>query len=918
MSVETQKRLRLGLGAIFFTLLLVYGGQLLSRSLAALQMESDPGFSVLQVRNRVLVTEISTPESRSELRPLDEVVTIEGHEVKSVNDFPTLFDNIKPDTPFSVVVKRNGRLVSIFGLTSRPIPFSSWLISGVARVVIPQIFLLTGLVVFLLRPNDKQALLLALMFGMFIGAIMSINPPFAGEPPWLVGIMLVVHLSSMFLWPVFFHFFQIFPEPTPLLSRFPKLERWLYLPHLLTIFPCFAALNILAAFSPESFFAFRNQFSPLITLSIFVATAYIAGGLLSLLINYRQASLASRRKMRVIVAGTIAGFLPMFLEIALAIAFNLPRTNPVLGQWLGVAALFAFPLFPLSFAYAIVRHRVIPVRLIVRRSVRYLLISRGFILIQAVSVFAVLSFLLTGRRLALIDSYGARADIVVTMAATALAIALLTFLNQRVMPVIDRRFFREAYDAQQILADLGFEVRRAKTGKQVVERAAAKVQDALHVATVAIFLRDRNAGDFACAVWSHLSEQGASTDDPSGLTIPARGLTCRRLKQSSFTQTLDCQRSRSWLAALDSEHEEDPVLADERMLLRLLRCALIVPVATKDELLGIISLGPRLGDLPYSREDKQLLLAVAWQLAFAVQNAQLIEEAAEQEKLRHELAIATRVQRRLFPERPPQFEKLELAGVCLPALGVGGDYYDFLVLDQHKVGIAVADVAGKGISAALLMSTVQASLRSQAPSVNGNLVKLVSSMNRLLHGSTDVSNYATFFYAQFDERSGLLTYVNAGHNPPMLVRAQATALGRGATGGSIAQPVGQMIPSRHSGPIEIGSTEFRRLTVGGPLIGAFDECDYEQQTLQLFPGDMIVAYTDGVTEAVNSSDEEFGEDQLRELIASSLPFTAEEMTQHIVSRVQEWCGDRPQQDDLTMVVMKVRATAELPLINRES
>jgi len=302
------------------------------------------------------------------------------------------------------------------------------------------------------------------------------------------------------------------------------------------------------------------------------------------------------------------------------------------------------------------------------------------------------------------------------------------------------------------------------------------------------------------------------------------------------------------------------------------------------------------------------LSAISWQLAFAVQNAQLIEDAAEQEKLRHDLQIAANVQRRLFPENPPAFERLDLAGVCRPALGVGGDYYDFIVLDEHKVGIAVADVAGKGISAALLMSTVQASLRIQAPSVNGNLVELVSSMNRLLHSSTDGSSYATFFYAQFDERTGTLSYVNAGHNPPMLVRARGSVLGRGvAHAGSGAGAVAVEVSKGPSGPLEIGDTVIRRLTAGGPMIGAFDNCEYEQQSLQLSKGDVLVAYTDGVTEALTDEDEEFGEDRLRRLVASSLELSADELSARIIDSVREWCGDRPLQDDLTLVVMKVRS-----------
>src|SRR5207302_9953543 len=163
--------------------------------------------------------------------------------------------------------------------------------------------------------------------------------------------------------------------------------------------------------------------------------------------------------------------LPIFLLVGLAFLFNLPKSNPTLFRWLGVGTLFAFPLFPLSFAYAIVRHQVIPVRLILRRSVRYLLISRGFIIVQAVVVFALLSFLLTGSRLVAIDKLGQRADIVVTMAATAIAIAGLTFLNHRVMPIIDRRFFRESYDAQQVLSELGMELRKVSTVEQLLERA---------------------------------------------------------------------------------------------------------------------------------------------------------------------------------------------------------------------------------------------------------------------------------------------------------------------------------------------------------------------------------------------------------------------------------------------------------------
>ena len=897
-----RRRLQFLLGAIFFALLLVYGGSRFIRGFATLGMESDPGWVARQVGNQVRIDRRSG-QFAEVLRVNDEVLAINAQPIKKASDVIEIFHHLEPGTPYTVII---GRGDSVFEarLTSQAIPLITLIVNGVASLVIPNIFLLTGLIVFLLKPDDKQALLLAVMFGMFTAALLALNPVYAGESSSMVAVMLIVHLASLFLWPVFFHFFQIFPEPSPLAQRFPRLEVYLYLPQLITIFPYWAMLHIVRAVAPEDAPAFVI---PVVTyITVVVMIGYIAAGLASLLINYRQAGRAARRKMRVVVAGSLAGFFPIFLIIALFILFDLRRASPAVIQWLMVTALFAFPLFPLSFAYAIIRHQVIPVRLILRRGVRYLLVSRGFIIIQAVVVFAVLSFLLTGTRLAAIDSLGDRADIVVTMAATALAIAALTFLNQQVMPMIDRKFFRETYDAQQVLSELGMEMRRVSTVQQLLERAVAKIEDALHVENVTIFLRDEQSGDYVCAISSRLTPDGARTSKgASKLVLSPDGALVQRLSRVANPLTVDFANYLPWTQdVLTTELGMNDSRTRENDTLRRIRSALLLPVSTKDQLLGVVSLGPRLGDLPFSRDDRHLLMALALQMALAIQNAELVQEIAVEERLRHELAIATTVQQRLFPECPPEMSSLELSGVCYPARGVGGDYYDFIVLDEGKVGIAVADVAGKGISAALLMCTVQASLRSQAQSVNGNLTGLVSSMNRLLHVSTDASSYATFFYAQFDEKTGLLTYVNAGHNPPMLVRASRSmkAQGVGFAPGSRVGLESVRDAVQHNPDL----SDVTLLTKGGPIIGAFNDCVYEQETIQMESGDVLVAYTDGVTEARNADDQEFGEASLQQIINSFAHMPARELSERIVESVREWCGDVPPHDDLTLVVMKVK------------
>ena len=897
------RQLQFTLGAVFFALLLVYGGTRFYRSIGSLSMQSDPGWDLQLIGNQARVVQLRTVEPPDRLRFGDEVLTIDGEPIKRQSDVVDIFQKIDPGQPYTLVVRRRGIPVPFeLTLVSQAIPLTTWMLRGFATLIIPNIFLLTGLIVFMLKPNDKQAMLLALMFGMFTGALPALDPSYAGETPLMAGITLLVYLGSLFLWPIFFHFFQIFPEPSRLAGRFPKLELYLYLPQLVAIFPYFALLNLVTVFSPENTLSF--YIPALAWVGICVAVAYIIGGLVSLLINYREARLPSRRKMRVVVAGSIAGFLPIFLLVGVAFLFKLPRSNPVM-QWMGVGALFAFPLFPLSFAYAIVRHQVIPVRLILRRSVRYLLVSRGFIIVQAIVVFAVLSFLLTGRRMETIDSIGPRADIVVTMAATALAIAALTFLNQRVMPMIDRKFFREAYDAQQVLSELGMEMRKVSAVEQLLERAVAKIQDALHAENVTIFLRDQQTGDYTCAISSRLTDNRVSTSNQDcDLTLPAEGSLIRRMSRFTHPVPVDFDRYQPWTQdLLSAELAMNDARERENATLRRMRSALLLPVATNDQLLGVVSLGPRLGDLPFSRDDRQLLMAVALQMALAIQNAELVREIAVEERLRHELEIATTVQQRLFPESPPEVASLDLAGVCFPARGVGGDYYDFIKLDPGKIGIAVADVAGKGISAALLMCTVQASLRSQAPTVNGKLTDLVSSMNRLLHVSTDASSYATFFYATFDEQTRRLTYVNAGHNPPLLVRAQAAVKAHSA-GFAASHPQGaSAAPEVQTGQ---GMADVTLLTTGGLIMGAFQDSSYEQETLQMETGDLLVAYTDGVTEARNSDEQEFGEDRLRGIIDSSEGVPAAELAERIVHGVRQWCGDVPPHDDLTLVVMKIR------------
>jgi sigma-B regulation protein RsbU (phosphoserine phosphatase) len=564
-----------------------------------------------------------------------------------------------------------------------------------------------------------------------------------------------------------------------------------------------------------------------------------------------------------------------------------------------------------------------------RRGVRYVFVSQGSIVLEMVAVFLSLTFLLYSFFTYLKTSSGLEIGVI----SGVVSIVVWEFtglLHRRVIaPAIDRRFFRQAYNAQQVLSELGIALRSLTDVREMGRLASGKIQDALHTENITILLAETESDDFVpITYWTPNGSRPVNRNR----FLPALGYCAERLKGYQTPMVVDPRDQRSWTRYLIASAEKgDLQNRIEQETLKSANTAMLVPIASKDRLLGIIQLGRRLSDLPFSREDKQLLSAVASQMALAIENSQLVRQMAEEARLRHELEVATQVQRRLFPETP-ELETLELCGVCLPARGVGGDYYDFLSLDNSRVGVAVADVAGKGVSAALLMSIVQASLRSQAPSVDNKLTELVASMNSLLFRSTGPNGYASFFYAQFDERSKLLTYVNAGHNPPILVRHYSAI--ESARRGPVSNPEGQnvsklalaasVVGESHEVSSELiddkvgygGQTRGGKLSdiearisplvTGGMVIGLFEDCKYEQETIQLGSGDLLVAYTDGVTEATNRNAEEFSEARLRSVVAASAHLDAEELSQVIIKSVCDWRADLEQHDDLTLVIMKVR------------
>ena len=570
--------------------------------------------------------------------------------------------------------------------------------------------------------------------------------------------------------------------------------------------------------------------------------------------------------------------------------------------------------------------------------------ASSLLIVEAVAVCGVLSIVLTGSRAASLDGFGRRADIGVIFAAAALLLALHFYLNRHVLARLARRLPIRAYDERRILFDLGQATRGVTNTNQIYDFVVREIAVALGATNVTVFVREDSTGDYVCRVSSEKSdaEREAALTATDNLTLKANALIVKRLKNLTAPLGLTPADLETWRRGVASFSAASRVERErECATLNGVDARLVLGITIHERLVGILSLGQRQNSRSYSAEDKRMLMSVASQLAFIIENAKLAERMVAEEGLRRELALAREVQQRLLPEAAPQAESIELAAFCQPARAVGGDYYDFLTLDDNQIGIAIADVAGKGISAALLMSSVQASLRSQVMShrvcADGrSLAELVSTMNHLMHRSTGAASYVTFFYAQFDEQARTLTYVNAGHNPPVLIRAKTPRSWRAAGelqgvansrehGSTVSNTVS--VNTREVGfgagvavleeRIDRGDSkndnhigehlfQVRELTTGGAVLGVFDDCYYEQETVGMESGDLLVAFTDGVTESLDRDGNEFGEERLRDTLTACAHLSADEVRDVVVRQVREWSAGAAQHDDLTFVVMRVK------------
>jgi len=294
------------------------------------------------------------------------------------------------------------------------------------------------------------------------------------------------------------------------------------------------------------------------------------------------------------------------------------------------------------------------------------------------------------------------------------------------------------------------------------------------------------------------------------------------------------------------------------------------PLIVKSELKGVLTVYNKKGGAEFTNDDQRLLAIIAAQSAQVIENARLYEEEQTLFRMQGEMQLAAKIQLDLLPKTAPQVAGYDLAGKTIPAESVGGDYFDFIPVDENQWALCLGDVSGKGMPASLLMANLQATIRGQT-FVDASAKNCLARANKLLCHSTDKCNFITFFYALLNHQTHQLVYANAGHNPPLLFSADGTS---------------------------------RALERRGLVLGIRDHLSYEEETFALHAGDLLVMYSDGIVEAMNAWQEEFGEERLHQVITQNRAATASALIEQIVYAVKQHAGQAPQSDDITLVVMK--------------
>lgn len=409
-------------------------------------------------------------------------------------------------------------------------------------------------------------------------------------------------------------------------------------------------------------------------------------------------------------------------------------------------------------------------------------------------------------------------------------------------------------DLLALISKVGVTLLASATLNETLQQIAALVFEAVPADRCLIMMRDEGSEELKVSVARLRDRQGNVGEI--------------RVSRTIMEEVIGKGKS-----VLTSDAQHDPRFMSSTTTLQGIHSVLAVPLGVGEKVFGIIYADSPIAEGRFTEDHLKVLTTLASVAAIRVENARLLEEQIDRQRLEHELQLASEIQQRFQPTAPPQVAGYELQGISFPCYEIGGDYYDFIEREDGRLVITLGDVSGKGTAAALLMSSLHAAVHAQASS-HDSLVETISAVNRYLAENIPSNRFVTLFYAELDPRTGALSFLNAGHNPPLIVH-------------------------------EAGTVE--QLSSGGLPLGIKPDALFREGRTQMQPGDVLVIYSDGVSEAGNPQGEEFGVKRLSDTVARNIESSAAGIRDRIEAALTKFAEGTAAADDITLVIVKRQA-----------
>jgi sigma-B regulation protein RsbU (phosphoserine phosphatase) len=779
------------------------------------------------------------PGRRAGLKFLDRIVAVDGAPVWKGQEIVDAVRQKEPGTPVRYLVESKGerREVTIPVVTYRLKDFLLTFL--VTNFTCGFLLCVLGVVVVLLKPNIYTSWVFMVWSFCLGGYLIS------GFEIMSSYRLVNFHYVLACLYPIMaLHLAFIFPDRKGIVVRYPIVEYLIYAPIAVLVagwqiylefFP--GLLRSSSALSTVLCYKFLGSMTRLLLL--LCVASFIAVTIHS---SFRASSIVARRRARVILSGAVVGWLG---PVVIMLGSHILKVNPT---WNFLPFLVVF--FPVSVTYSIVRHNLFDADVIIRRTMGYAVVTA--VVVGAYALVSVSFNVLMGK-------YDVSQSRAFPVAFTMGVILVFNPLRDRIQAVVDRIFFRAEYDYGAVVDGVSRAMTSMLDMGEILARLTKTFIDEMFIDTGSVMLLSTAGTEYAVRL-----ADGEKKEAVEGFTIgrddPLMEIIENEKRELTLYDILEDPRFKSASESGSADFEA-------------LHASMIVPLVYQDKVIGMLGLGEKKSGKSFNHGDIELLRTLASQGAVAIENARLFQENLEKQRMEEELSIARDLQMSMLPATCPQVKGFEIAALSSPAKEVGGDFFDFIEMGDERLGIVVADVTGKSVSGALVMSASRSVFRMLSEEDVG-IGGIMTRANRRLKKDITSGMFVALLYAVLEVPERVLRLCSAGQTQPVHIS--------GRTGEArLMETEGDTFP-----------------------LGILEDTAYEETRIPLEPGDTVILYTDGIVEAMDGEEKIFGFDRLMEMVRGKQTLSADSLLKEILDQVGEFAAGAEQHDDLTVIVLK--------------